>query len=439
MGNTETVKRFLTTILLLMVVVLLSSYFHITKKSVTTSKGPTTVTDHRNLSERRVDLFNIASDLDAPWGFAWLPNGDLLITERFGQLQLISQEQDQRFEVKGIPSVFSAGQGGLLDISVHPKFSENQWIYLSYAHGTQEENRLRVARAKLHGTELSTLNVIFEVAQTKSGASHYGSRLLWLPDDTLVISVGDGGNPPNSYNGELIRNQAQALNAHLGKVIRVKDDGSIPEDNPFAGRPDVRHEIWSYGHRNPQGLTYDSYHERIIVSEHGSKGGDELNVSKPGNNYGWPLTTYSTEYDALGTAISDKTSLLGMEDPIAVWTPSVAPSGIVHYTGDQYGSWQGDLFLAAMLLRSNKTIAAYATNPAGAVLRLSTNKAGIITEQERLNVGSYRVRDIDQGPDGYLYVLTDATGRQNRPGRSAGALWRIKRPSLSPSNMDLSH
>jgi glucose/arabinose dehydrogenase len=252
------------------------------------------------------------------------------------------------------------------------------------------------------------------------------SRFQWLPDGTLLVSVGDGGNPPTTYNGELIREQAQLLNAHLGKIIRINDDGSVPDNNPFIGRPDVLPEIYSYGHRNVQGITYDPEQERVIASEHGSKGGDEVNSVTPGANYGWPLATYSTEYDGAGTLISPDISIEGAVDPLVAWTPTIAPSEIVYYTGTQYPEWEGDVFLAGMLLRENNSIAAYASSPAGAVLRMEAAENGGLTPVERIVVGEVRVRSIEQGPDGALYVLTDSTGRQNRPGAQNGALVRIE-------------
>jgi len=386
----------------------------------------TVLTDYRNLPVQELETSTMVEGLDAPWAMAWLPSGDMLVTERFGTLRMIREGVLLPDPISGTPEVFASGQGGLLDVSVHPEFEENQWIYLSYAHGTEEGNRLRVARARLVEMELLDLEVIFEVAQTKAGSSHFGSRFQWLPDGTLTFSVGDGGNPPIQYNGRLIREQAQSLNAHLGKIIRIHDDGTIPEDNPFVGRPDARHEIFSYGHRNVQGLTYDSDRNRLVVSEHGSKGGDELNHVSAGNNYGWPLATYSTEYDASGTPISPNQELPDAISPLGAWTPSIAPSELVYYTGDRYGDWKGDLFLSAMLLREDNSILAYTSSPAGAVLRISTDEQGTIVDQERLLVGEVRVRSVAQGPDGYLYVLTDDTSPQGKPGKQAGRVLRIE-------------
>ena len=389
------------------------------------AKGPTPVTDHRELPFREVSVTPIAEGLDAPWAFAWLPNGDLLVTERFGSLRFLRDGLREAESISGVPTVFAAGQGGLLDVSVHPDFEDNRWVYLSYAHGTREGNRLRVTRAQLNGLALENPELIFEVGETKTGGSHYGSRFQWLPDGTLLISVGDGGNPPSEYNGKLIREQAQNLTAHLGKIVRVQDDGRVPPDNPFASRPDVLPEIWSYGHRNIQGITYDPEKNMVLVSEHGSKGGDELNLARAGRNYGWPLKTYSTEYDMSGTLISPHQALPDMEDPLAVWTPSIAPSDLVYYTGDRYGDWKGDLFLAGMLLRSNASIMAYMSSPGGAILRIETDDQGAVLAQERISLGEVRIRDVDQGPDGLLYVLTDGTEPQNRAGVGAGALVRI--------------
>lgn len=382
------------------------------------------VTDYRDLSVREAELTPIASGLDAPWAFAWLPGGDMLVTERFGTLRRV-REGELSEPISGVPEVLASGQGGLLDVTVHPNFIANNWIYLSYAHGTNEGNRLRVARGELVGESLENVEVIFEVNETKTGGQHFGSRFAWLPDNTLLFSVGDGGNPPTEYNGELIREQAQNLSAHLGKIIRINDDGTIPDDNPFVGRPDVNPEIYSYGHRNVQGIDVAA-DGTIIASEHGSKGGDELNIIEASRNYGWPLATFATEYDAFSTAISPDQTLPGVQNPLAVWTPTIAPSEVVAYNGSQYDLTNGEhVFLAGMLLRSNNTIAAYATRPAGAIFYLSTDEAGQVSEQQMITVGDVRVRSLGQGPDGYVYVLTDTTGRQSRPGSNEGVIYRI--------------
>ena len=391
------------------------------------SKGEAPVADHRKLPIRDAKTTEIVSGLDAPWGFDWLPNGDILVTERFGALRIIRGGELDPEPIPGTPDVYVSGQGGLLDVIVHPRFQENRWIYLSYSTGLAEANRLEVVRAEWKDDRLENPTVVFKVVNAKSGGQHFGSRFAWMPDETLLFSVGDGGNPPAEYEGALIREQAQSLNEHFGKIIRIHDDGEIPADNPFIEDPEAQPEIWSYGHRNVQGVTYDAIQERTLATEHGSQGGDELNEIDPGNNYGWPLTTYSREYNLTGSLITPHQTLPGTQEPMAVWTPSIAPSGLVLYSGDRYENSKGDIFLTAMLLRSNKTILAYIPTPAGAVLRLKTDPTGGIESQEKIDLGTRRVRDIGQGPDGFLYVLTDTTDFPAEKGSQAGALLRIDR------------
>lgn len=386
---------------------------------------PTSVSDWRDFPTRELTTTLVVDGLDAPWSFVFLPDERVLITERFGSLQLLADNGDIA-AIQWVPTVFAWWQWWLLDVTIHPDFLENNYIYLSYAHGTEEWNRLRVARAILNDTQLESLEMIFEVAQTKNWSSHFGSRFQRLPDATLLFSVGDGGNPPLSYNGALIREQAQYLSAHLGKTIRINDDGSIPDDNPFIGRPDVRQEIYSYGHRNIQGIGYDSTRNRILASEHGSKWGDELNHILPWENYWRPEVSYSTEYDINGTPIADRQSRPAFVDPLAVWTPTIAPSEVVYYTGDRYDDWQWNVFLAAMLLRANNTLWAYASSPAWSLLRLMLDEQWAVIDQERLLLGDVRVRSVEQWPDGYLYVLTDSTWRQTRAGANAWSLVRIE-------------
>jgi aldose sugar dehydrogenase len=339
----------------------------------------------------------LVNGLDRPWGMAWLPDGTMLITEKAGQLRRVSNGVLESEPIGGVPAVMAQGQGGLLDIALHPRFVENRWVYLTYAHGTPSENWTRVARAKLaaNGKALEDLQVIFEVSQPKSGTQHFGSRLLWLPDETLLVSFGDGGNPPVSLEGELIRQQAQNLRSRLGKIVRLNEDGSMPSDNPFVGRADVEPAVWSYGHRNIQGLAWDAQTQQVWATEHGSRGGDELNAVEAGQNYGWPLVTHSREYT--GGEISEVRSQAGMVDPLVVWTPAIAPSGLVVYRGDRFPLWQGDVFAGGLVAES--------------IQRVDVDERGAIVGQEVIGVGQ-RVRDVRQGPDGLLYVLTDdANGR----------------------------
>lgn len=340
----------------------------------------------------------VVQRIESPWGMAWLPDGRLLISGKLGKLQVIQNGKLQPTTIAGVPPVMSEGQGGLMDVSIHPRFAENRLIYLTYSHGTPDANRTRVARAVLDGNTLRDLKVIFEVNQTKSGKQHFGSRIAWLPDNTMLVSIGDGGNPPVSLEGELIRKQAQNLRSRLGKVVRLNDDGSVPRDNPFVNKPNADPTIWSYGHRNIQGLAVDPTSKRVWASEHGSKGGDELNLVEAGKNYGWPVVTHSKEY--WGDEITQERSRPGMVDPKIVWTPATAPGGLLFYTGDRFPAWKGNLFSSGMVSRDIK--------------RIELDAQGNVRAQESIKIGQ-RVRDVSQGPDGLIYFITDD-----------GILWRLE-------------
>ena len=337
----------------------------------------------------------ILENLEHPWSVDWLPDGAMLITERPGRLRIARDGVLDPNPIAGLPEIFAEGQGGLMEVSVHPRFAENRWIYLTYSHGTIDANRTRIARAILDGDRLSNVKVIFEVSQTKPRGQHFGSRLVWLPDGTLLAAIGDGGNPPIELEGELIRQQAQNRRSHLGKVVRLNDDGSIPSDNPFVGAEDADSAVWSYGHRNIQGLTFDPIADRVWASEHGARGGDEVNWVRGGENYGWPVATHSREYS--GGLISPEQSLPGMVDPKLIWTPSIAPSGLAFYSSDRVEEWQGDLFAGGLVSQD--------------VRHIELDEAGNVTQEESISIGQ-RVRDVRQGPDGGLYVLTDESNGQ---------------------------
>lgn len=337
----------------------------------------------------------VADNLEYPWGVAWLPDGAMLVTERLGQLRILRDGVLDPNPVPGVPAVFTENQGGLLDIVVHPNFAENRLVYFAYSHGTIEANRTRIARATFDGSTLQDWQVIFEVDPVKSRGQHFGSRLMWLPDGTLLAAIGDGGNPPIQLQGELIRQQAQNLDSHLGKVVRMNEDGSVPSDNPFTDDTAAEPQVWSYGHRNIQGLAFDPATSRIWATEHGSRGGDEVNLVVAGENYGWPLATYSREYS--GGLISPEQSLPGMVDPRLVWTPSIAPSGLAFYSGDRFPQWQGNLFAGGLVSQD--------------VRRIELDASGNVVGEESIAIGQ-RVRDVRQGPDGFLYVLTDERNGQ---------------------------
>lgn len=331
----------------------------------------------------------VVSGLNRPWGIAWLPSGEMLITEKGGNLLRVAANGSKR-NVTGVPGAFSGGQGGLMDVSLHPKFAENGLIYLTMSVGHGGSNRTVLVRGRLNGTDLVNASQIFAVSQPKTGEQHFGSRLLWLPDGTLLMSIGDGGNPPVRLGGDFIRKQAQNRASHYGKVVRLTDAGKPAPGNPFLNQAGAAPEVWSYGHRNIQGLARDPQTGRIWANEHGAKGGDEVNLLEAGKNFGWPLATHSTEY--WGPKISDNRSLPGMVDPKVVWSPATGPSGLAFYTGDKVPAWRGALFSGGLASRD--------------VRKIQLDASGKVTGQSQMKIGK-RVRDVRQGPDGYLYILTD--------------------------------
>lgn len=348
----------------------------------------------------RVRTATVVEGLEHPWSMAWLPDGAMLITERPGRLRIVRDGVLDPNSIAGVPDVFASRQGGLMDVSVHPQFAQNRFIYLTYAHGTEEANRTRVARARLDGRSLTDVQVIFEVTQPKPGGQHFGSRIAWLPDGTMLVSIGDGGNPPVELEGNLIRQQAQSLQSRLGKIVRLNDDGSIPPDNPFvnaggAQRTRSDRAVWSYGHRNIQGLAVDAATNRVWATEHGARGGDELNLVQAGQNYGWPIVTHSREYS--GGIISQERSRSGMVDPRQVWNSTLAPSGLMVYGGDRFAAWRGDLFAGGLVSQDLR--------------RIDLDEAGNLRDEQVIEIGQ-RVRDVRQSPDGLIYVLTDAPNGQ---------------------------
>ncbi len=336
----------------------------------------------------------LVKDLERPWGMAWLPDGAILITERVGRVKILRNGLLEEIAIANIPNLFISGQAGLLDISLHPRFDQNNLVYLTYSSGNLQSNYTSVLRAKFDGKALVEPQVIFEVKPSKSGNQHFGSRIAWLPDQTMLVAIGDGGNPPLALNGELIRNQAQKLDSQLGKILRIKDDGSIPSDNPFVKNSSANPAIWSYGHRNIQGLFADPLSQQVWATEHGARGGDELNLIEAGKNYGWPVVSFSQEY--IGGKVSTETSRPDMVDPKLVWTPSVAPSGLMIYRGDRFPEWKGNLFAGALVSKEVVRI------------KIEANKTVI---QENIPIGQ-RVRDVRQGKDGFIYILTDEQAGQ---------------------------
>jgi aldose sugar dehydrogenase len=329
----------------------------------------------------------VAEGLNHPWSLAFLPDGRLLVTERAGRLRVIADGKLQAAPVANVPPAYVAGQGGLLEVLPAPDFAETQTLYLSLAHGDKAANHTRVVRARLQGNALTDVTPIFTSQPARSTAVHYGGRMAWLPDGTLVLGLGDAFN---------LRHDAQNIENHVGSIVRLRPDGSVPEDNPFVNTDGAKPEIWSYGHRNVQGIVYDEKRGALFAHEHGARGGDEFNRIEPGKNYGWPAITYGVEYS--GAQISPHTALPGMEQPLLHWTPSIAPAGLAHYTAERFPAWTDSFFVAAL---ANQ-----------AVWRLTLNDDGSVDQERLFTELGQRFRDVRQGPDGALYLLTDSAQGQ---------------------------
>ncbi|MGG7055312.1 PQQ-dependent sugar dehydrogenase [Nitrosomonas sp. ANs5] len=327
------------------------------------------------------EVKTVATGLNFPWGMAFLPDGRLLVTERVGRLRIVSPEGDVSDPVQGVPAVYSEKQGGLLGVAIDPDFARNRTIYLSYAERQGRLAGTAVARAELAGLALKNLRVIFRQQPKTRGAQHFGSRLVFAPDGNLFVTLGD--------RAEYMR-EAQRIENHLGTLIRIRPDGTVPADNPFVNNPQAKPEIWSYGHRNIQGAARHPETGAIWIHEHGPRGGDEINIPKSGKNYGWPEASYGTHYWM--APIKDEHAEQGFEEPIYYWTPSIAPSGMAFYTGKLFPAWRGNLFVGALAGKQ--------------LVRLVTDGERIVQEEQLLK-NYARIRDVEQGPDGALYLLTD--------------------------------
>jgi glucose/arabinose dehydrogenase len=323
----------------------------------------------------------VARGLEHPWGLAFLPDGRMLVTEREGRLRVVAPDGALSAPLTGVPRVFARGQGGLLDVALSPSFATDRLVYLSFAEPGEGGAGTAVARGRFTGSGLENTEVMWRQVPKTGGSNHWGSRLVFARDGTLYVTTGD------RYSE---RERAQDLSTTLGKVVRINADGTIPADNPFVKRGGARPEIWSYGHRNLQGAALHPATGQLWTVEHGARGGDELNRPQAGRNYGWPVITYGTDYS--GLRIGEGTARAGLEQPLYYWDPVIAPSGAAFYTGDAYPGWRGSLFIGSL-------------RP-GALVRLTLDGDRVTGEQRYLrDIG--RVRDVVQGPDGLLYLLTD--------------------------------
>ncbi len=326
-------------------------------------------------------LDTVAEGLEHPWSLAFLPDGSQLVTEREGRLRRIQNGELQE-PIAGVPDLVVSGQGGLLDVILHPQFEDNQTLFLSYAHKISREGMTtRVAKAKLDGNRLSDVEVIFEALPRGTTSRHFAGRMEFDRDGNLYVAVGD--------RGEMDR--AQATDDDAGGVHRLTTDGEPAPGNPFTGDPTVNDTFFTYGNRNIQGMTIHPDTGEIWSHEHGPRGGDEINIIRAGNNYGWPDVTYGIDYS--GATISNKTTMEGVTNPLHYWDPSIAPSGMAFYTGDRFPQWQGDLFVGALKMRK--------------LVRLSIENEEVTEEEDLLEDLGERIRDVRMGPDGALWLLTD--------------------------------
>jgi len=356
--------------------------------------GNSTKEDFRNLIDEANDNYvsseklnykidTIAIGLDNPWGLTFLPNNDLLVTERDGEIRIIREGKLLDQKISGVPEVFAKGQGGLFEIQLHPNYESNGWLYLSYAAPGKGGGNTAIMRAKLGGFNLINKEVIFQAEPFVNGGNHFGGRMEFDRDGFLYFSVGERGNKANAQN----------LKNHAGKVHRIKDDGTVPAENPFVHDSQAKHEIFTYGNRNPQGMAIHPQTGEIWTHEHGPMGGDEINVIRPGLNFGWPEATFGKNYD--GSTITEFTSKEGMADPLHYWVPSIAPCGMSFVTSDVYKGWKGNLLVGSLKF-------SYVAR-----LELDGEK---VTHEEKLIENIGRVRAITQGPDGYIYISTESPG-----------------------------
>ena len=333
-------------------------------------------------------VVEVVDGLRHPWSIAWLPDGRALITERPGRLRLVTGDSIQT--VEGLPEIGAQGQGGLMEVALPPNHAESGWIYLTYSAPGDGGLATTLIRARLNGTTLVDREQLYQQTPFSSGGRHSGSRIVFPGDGTLLFSIGDRG----------LRDPAQDTKNSIGNIIRLNLDGSIPDDNPFIGRDDILPEIYSYGHRNPQGMAVAA-DGTIWAHEHGPRGGDELNRVEAGNNYGWPAITYGREYS--DNAPIGGTEAPGMEQPVTYWTPSIAPSGLTVYDGDAFPGWTGNLLVGALAHQK--------------IQRVVLENGEVVHQESLLDGEIGRIRDVRTGPDGAVYVLTDA---------SAGGLYRIE-------------
>ena len=334
------------------------------------------------------DVTIVADGLEHPWGLAFLPDGNILVTEKPGRLRLIKNGRLGEQPVVELPDTVNIGQGGLMGIALHPQFKENNWIYLSYNAKGEDGHGTEVIRGQFINDKLINIETIFRALPKSDSRRHFGSRLVFARDGTLFISLGERGEDPSKG----YQHAAQDLSNHLGSLIHINDDGTVPSDNPFVSNKNAKPELYTLGNRNMQGMTLHPETGEAWTHEHGPQGGDEINIMRPGINYGWPIITYGVNY-FVGTKIGEGTHKQGLEQPIYKWVPSIAPSGMTFYTGKEFPNWTGNLFVGSLKF--------------GMLVRLEVSGNKITSEERLLNFQYGRIRDVVQGTDGFVYLLTD--------------------------------
>ena len=337
---------------------------------------------------QRIRVSAVATGLANPWSLAFLPNGDMLVTERAGRLRIIRNGVLDPQPISGVPQVRVTALGGLLEVALHPRFAENGWVYLTYAKGREDNvSTTALARGRLKGTALEEVRDIFVANTWSSSATNFGGRIAFDRAGFLYLTIGERQEQDRAQKGD----------DHGGKILRLRDDGSVPPDNPFVGKTGYLPEIYSLGHRSPQGLALNPETGAIWENEHGPLGGDEINIILPGRNYGWPLVTFGTDYD--GKKISDLTWRGDLEGPLMYWVPSIAISGMAFYTGDKFPNWKGNAFVGSMFEGR--------TRATGHLRRLTFEQGRPIQREPILTELHQRIRDVRSGPDGLVYLLTD--------------------------------
>ena len=342
-------------------------------------------------TEHDFRVVTVVEDIQHPWSIAFLPDGDMLFTQRTGELRIVRDGELLPDPVEGVPETRVINQGGLQEIALHPDFENNRIVYVSYSKPNGSRGTTALIRARFEDDRLNDVEEIFEADAWNGRGGHFGAKIAFDEDGYLFMSVGDRQSPPT---GNLERHPAQDLSTHFGTIVRLMDDGSVPRDNPFVGDANVRPEIWSYGHRNPQGLAFHPDTGDLWSTEHGPQGGDELNLIRPGVNYGWPVIGYGVNYRS-GTPIHPSGEREGMEQPKTFWIPSIGASGLIVYDGDAFPEWRGDIFAGGLAATHRR------------LSRITVDDDGRVMTQESLLHGVFRIRDVRQGPDGFIYLATD--------------------------------